>query len=61
MDNMLNGELLDEFKQRIVDRYTAAELVDLLDISVEDIVEIQEIIERILDSKLLAEELGVQE
>jgi len=61
MDNMLDGELLDEFKQRIVDRYTAAELVDLLDISIEDIVEIQEVIERILESKLLAEELGVQE
>ena len=58
---MLDGELLDEFKQRIVDRYTAAELVDLLDISIEDIVEIQEVIERILESKLLAEELGVQE
>jgi len=58
---MLDGELLDEFKQRIVDRYTAAELVDLLDISVEDIVEIQEIVDRILASRLLAEELGVQE
>lgn len=53
---MLDRRALDELKARIADRYTAAELVDLLDVSVEDIIE--EYINRILRSELLLEEVG---
>ena len=35
---MIDQELLQEFKDRLADRYTCAELVDLLDIPVEDII-----------------------
>lgn len=53
---MLDRRALDELKARIADRYTAAELVDLLDVSVENIIE--EYINRILASELLMEEVG---
>ncbi len=53
---MLDRRALDELKARIADRYTAAELVDLLDVPVEDIIE--EYINRILASELLLEEVG---
>lgn len=36
---MIDVELLDEHKARLADRYTAAELVDLLDLDVWRIIE----------------------
>ena len=35
----LDYDQVEEIKQRLADRYTAAELVDLLDLPVEDIIE----------------------
>ncbi len=55
---MLDRRALDELKARIADRYTAAELVDLLGVPVEDIIE--EYINRILRSELLLEEVGYE-
>ena len=56
---MLNRQALEELKARIADRYTAAELVDLLGVSVEDIIE--EYISLILENSELLEEAGFQE
>lgn len=56
---MFDRQVLDELKARLADRYTAAELVDLLDVSVEEIIE--EYISRILDSPDLLEEVGYTE
>ena len=56
---MLDRRALDELKARIADRYTAAELVDLLGVSVEDIIE--EYISLILENSELLEEAGFQE
>ena len=53
---MDNQALITELKARLADRYTAAELVELLDCAVEDIIEIYE--ERILRSHMLLEEVG---
>lgn len=39
MDNMLDEELVNEYKARLADRYTAAELCELLDLDVNDIIE----------------------
>lgn len=55
---MLNRQDLDELKARLADRFTAAELVDLLDVSVEDIIE--EYISRILRYSELLEEVGYE-
>ncbi len=54
---MVDNDLLDEFKAKVIDRFTAAELVDLLDISIEDLLEIQEIMDRVVDSALIQEEV----
>ena len=45
---MVDLEMVEEFKARIADRYTAAELCELLEIPVEDIIEtyIELLIER---------------
>ena len=56
---MLDRRALDELKARIADRFTAMELVDLLDVAVEDIIE--EYINNILASELLLEECGYQD
>lgn len=56
---MLDRQALDELKARIADRYTAAELVDLLDVSVEDILE--EYIHLVLRKAELLEEVGYNE
>ena len=50
--------LLEEFKARLADRYTAAELVEMVDISDEEIIE--EYWSRILNARsLLLEEVGL--
>lgn len=36
---MIDLDLLDEFKKRIADRYTASELVELLDLDVWSVIE----------------------
>lgn len=36
---MIDLDLLDEYKARVADRYTATELVDLLDLDVWQIIE----------------------
>lgn len=36
---MLDQDLVDEYKRQVADRYTAAELVDLLDLDVWEIIE----------------------
>lgn len=51
-------QLLEEYKARLADRYTSAELSDLLDIPVEDIIEMYW--DRILDAGLL-KEVGMPE
>lgn len=55
---MFDRQVLDELKARLADRYTAAELVDLLDIAVEDIIE--EYLSVILANAELLEEVGMQ-
>lgn len=56
---MLNRQALDELKARLADRFTAAELADLLDISVEDLIE--EYIDRILRSPEVLEVVGYEQ
>lgn len=56
---MVDAKLTQEFKDRLADRYTASELVDLLGVPVEDI--INEYWDRILESRLLLEEVGLPE
>lgn len=58
MTTMIDTELVQEFKDRIAERYTAAELVDLLDVPVEDIIE--EYWSKIFNSGIL-EEVGANE
>lgn len=36
---VLNQELVEEYKARLADRFTAAELVELMDLPTEDIIE----------------------
>ena len=55
---MLDREMIEELMARLADRYTASELVDLLDISVEDIIE--EYIHLILKRPELIDEAGFQ-
>lgn len=50
-------ELQDEYLLRVSERYTSAELVELLDISIEDV--IQAFLPRVLGSALLLEEVGM--
>lgn len=50
-------ELQEEFKARLAERYTGYELVEILDISVEEIIET--FLPRVLGSRLLLEETGM--
>ena len=50
---------LEEFTERIKDRYTAEELVEILGLSVEDIVEVY--FEECMENRLLQKELGIQD
>lgn len=45
---MPDQEFLNELRERLAERYTAAELVDLLDVPVEDIIEMY--LDRIIDN-----------
>lgn len=56
MTDMIDANRVREIKYRLADRYTAAELCDLLDVPVEDLVEEYWII--ILTKPLLLEEVG---
>lgn len=56
---MLDWDRFEEYKQRLIERYTAAEIVDLLDIPIEDILEAFE--PRWSGNKFLLEEVGMQE
>lgn len=56
---MTNFDVFEMFKQRLIDRYTAAELVELLDISIEDVLEAFE--PRWSENKFLLEETGMQQ
>lgn len=56
MTDMIDANRVQEIKDRLADRYTAAELCDLLDVPVEDIVE--EYWATILTKPLLLEEVG---
>lgn len=53
---MVDAKLTQEFKDRLADRYTSSELVDLLGVPVEDIIEIY--FDKIVESTLLLEEVG---
>lgn len=50
-------ELIEQFRLRLVDRYTATELVDLLDITIEEILEAFE--EKWRENAFLQEEVGI--
>lgn len=50
-------ELIEQFRLRLVDRYTATELVDLLDITIEEILEAFE--EKWQENAFLQEEVGI--
>lgn len=56
---MENAERIQEIKDRLADRYTAAEIADILDIPVEDLIET--FWDQIVKSRLLMEEVGVTE
>lgn len=51
-----NKEFISEVMARAADRYTSAELVDLLDIPVDELIDIY--VDRILESAVILEELG---
>jgi len=56
--DMIDNDLTREYKDRLADRYTAMELVEILDVAVEDIIE--EYWELILRSHpLLLQEVGM--
>jgi hypothetical protein len=56
---MVDPRLVQEIKDRLADRFTAAELVDLLNIAVEDIIE--ENWEKILDTPSILKDVGATE
>ena len=55
---MIDQELLEEAKMRLADRYTAAELADLLDVPVHDIIE--EYWWKVLRNTWILEEIGFE-
>jgi hypothetical protein len=57
--DMLDEARVQEIKDRLADRYTAAEIADLLDLPVEELIE--EFWDRITRSKVLMEEVGASE
>ena len=56
---MIDEDRVQEIKDRLADRYTAAEIADLLDLPVEDLIET--FWEQIIKSVLLMEEVGATE
>lgn len=54
---MRDWRLEEEAKARLADIYTAAELVDILDIPIEDLIE--EYWERILENEMLCGQLSL--
>ena len=56
---MIDEDRVQEIKDRLADRYTAAEIADLLDLPVEDLIET--FWEQIIKSALLMEEVGATE
>jgi len=56
---MMDFDRFEEYRQRLCERYTGAELVDLLDISIEEILEAFE--PRWSGNKFLLTEVGMQE
>jgi hypothetical protein len=59
MAAMLDEDRVQEIKDRLADRYTAAELCDLLDVPVEDIIE--EYWRKILSRADVLSEVGAAE
>lgn len=53
---MRDDNLYDELIERLVDRYTAPELIDLLDMSIEDL--ISYLPEDVLMNQIVLRELG---
>ena len=56
---MIDEDRVQEIKDRLADRYTAAEIADLLDLPVEDLIET--FWEQIIKSAVLMEEVGAIE
>ena len=56
---MIDEDRVQEIKDRLADRYTAAEIADLLDLPVEDLIET--FWEQIIKSAVLMEEVGATE
>lgn len=56
---MIDPDLIEEAKLRLADRYTAAELADLLDVPVHDIIE--EYWWKVLRNPWILEEIGCYE
>lgn len=54
--DMVDEDRVQEIKDRLADRYTAAEIADLLDLPVEELIEA--FWERIVGSATLMEEVG---
>jgi len=60
MNDMVDTERVQEAKDRLADRYTSAELCELLEVPVEDIIE--EYWDTILEKgELFKQELGVED
>jgi hypothetical protein len=55
---MIDRELQEEYRKRLIDRYTAAELVEILNLTPEDILDAFE--EEWMNSEELLEEIGVE-
>ena len=54
---MIDIDLIQEYKMRLADRYTAAELAELLDVPVQDIIE--EYWWKIARNPWILEEIGI--
>lgn len=59
MADMIDDTWVQEVKDRLADRYTAAEIADVLELPVEDLIEA--FWDRIMNSRLLLEEVGAIE
>jgi hypothetical protein len=59
MADMIDDDRVQEIKDRLADRYTAAEIADALDLPVEDL--IAEFWDRIMVNRVLMEEVGANE
>lgn len=56
MFHMIDENQIDDVKARIADRYTSAELIDLLDVNVEALIE--EYWHLVIQSTVILEEVG---